>query len=112
VLVGGNGKDVLRGDGGSDSLSGGAGNDMLNGGAGNDTLNGGIDVDTFVFSDAGTDKIVGYEHGEKFDLSALHVTWANVHISATSILVDLPGAEDLVIQLNTAGITASDFIFA
>jgi hypothetical protein len=60
----------------------------------------------------GTDKILGYEHGEKFDLSDLGVTWANVTINATSIEVDLAGPNDLVIQLaSTAGISQGDFIF-
>ena len=111
VLVGGNGKDDLRGGEGGDSLSGGAGKDVLNGGAGNDTLAGGADLDLFVFTDAGSDKIVGYEKGEKFDLSDLDVTWSDVTINATGITVDLDGAEDLVILLSTAGITANDFIF-
>ena len=111
LLQGGNGKDDLRGGEGADSLNGGGGKDILNGGAGNDTLAGGADLDVFVFTDAGSDKIVGYEKGEKFDLSDLDVTWADVTINATSIVVDL-GADDLVILLNTTGITANDFIFA
>jgi len=111
VLIGGNGKDDLRGGEGADSLNGGAGKDILNGGEGNDTLNGGADADVFVFSDAGTDKIVGYEKGEKFDLSDLDVTWSDVTINPTNIVVDLDGAADLVILLNTTGVTANDFIF-
>jgi len=112
VLLGGNGKDSLSGGVGNDSLSGGAGKDVLDGGAGNDTLAGGADLDTFVFHDAGTDKIIGYERGEKFDLSTLHVSWAEVHITAGSIVVDLAGADDLTIMLNTSGIGRNDFIFA
>jgi serralysin len=110
VLSGGNGKDELRGGDGADSLSGGAGKDVLIGGAGNDLLNGGADVDVFVFTDAGTDTIVGYEKGEKFDLSAFDVSWSDVTISANQIFVEL-GADDLVILLNTAGIKQSDFLF-
>jgi Ca2+-binding RTX toxin-like protein len=112
VLLGGNGKDSLSGGLGNDSLSGGAGKDVLDGGAGNDTLSGGADLDTFAFHDAGTDKIIGYEHGEKFDLSTLHVSWAEVHITASSIVVDLAGVDDLTIMLNTSGIGRNDFIFA
>jgi serralysin len=111
VLLGGNGKDELRGDEGADSLNGGAGKDVLNGGAGDDTLDGGADLDTFVFTDAGTDKILGYQRGEKFDLSALDVTWSDVTITPTSIVVDLDGPQDLTILLNTAGITSNDFLF-
>lgn len=112
VLAGGNGKDDLRGGEGSDSLQGGAGKDLLNGGGGNDTLAGGADVDTFVFTDAGTDTILGYEKGEKFDLSHLTgVTWSDVTIQANKILVDLDGPEDLSILLNTNGIGQGDFIF-
>jgi Ca2+-binding RTX toxin-like protein len=110
VLQGGNGKDDLRGGVGNDSLSGGAGKDVLNGGAGNDTLSGGADADTFVFTDAGSDTIVGYEHGEKFDLSALHVHWSDVTITSNKIVVEL-GANDLTIYLNTSGIGPGDFLF-
>ncbi len=112
VLLGGNGKDSLSGGVGNDSLSGGSGKDVLNGGAGNDTLAGGADLDTFVFQDAGTDKIIGYERGEKFDLSTLHVSWADVRINPGSIVVDLAGPDDLTIMLNTSGIGRNDFIFA
>lgn len=110
VLSGGNGKDELRGGDGADTLNGGAGRDVLIGGAGSDVLNGGADLDVFVFTEAGADTIVGYEKGEKFDLSALGVSWSDVTISANQILVEL-GADDLVILLNTAGVKQSDFIF-
>jgi serralysin len=112
VISGGNGKDELDGGEGDDSLDGGTGRDVLNGGAGNDTLAGGLHDDVFVFTEAGTDTIIGYQRGEDFDLSALRVTWSNVTINATSILVDLKGDEDLTILVNTTGITISDFIFA
>jgi len=112
LLSGGNGKDDLRGSEGNDSLNGGAGKDILNGGSGDDTLAGGADADTFVFADFGTDTIIGYEKGEKFDLSALHVTWSDVTINKTSIFVDLDGDDDLTIMLNTVNVTAGDFIFA
>jgi Ca2+-binding RTX toxin-like protein len=111
LLLGGNGKDVLRGDEGADSLNGGAGKDTLDGGAGNDTLAGGADADTYVFNDAGTDTILGYERGEKFDLSHLGVHWSDVTIGAGKITVDLAGSNDLVILVNTSGITQGDFIF-
>jgi serralysin len=112
LLSGGNGKDDLRGGEGNDSLNGGAGKDILNGGAGDDTLAGGADADTFVFANFGTDTIIGYEKGEKFDLSALHVTWSDVTINKTNIFVDLDGDDDLTIMLNTVNVTAGDFIFA
>ena len=109
TLNGGNGKDDLRGDAGNDTLLGGAGRDVLNGGAGNDTLNGGADVDLFVFSDAGTDTLVGYQAGEKLDLSDLGVTAAAVTITGGTVHVEL-GAEDLTI-LGANGVTMSNIIF-
>lgn len=112
VLLGGNGKDALLGGAGSDSLNGGSGKDVLNGGAGDDTLAGGSDLDTFVFTDGGSDRIIGYEKGEKLDLSDLNVTWSDITITATSIFVDLEGADDLLVLFNTTGVTAGDFIFA
>ncbi|RAK57234.1 M10 family metallopeptidase C-terminal domain-containing protein [Phenylobacterium deserti] len=112
LLIGGNGKDTLNGGTGNDSLDGGTGRDVLNGGAGDDTLNGGLHDDLFVFEDAGTDTIVGYQKGEQFDLSALNVTWADVTIESGRIGVDLEGDQDLTIIVNTSGITQGNFIFA
>jgi Ca2+-binding RTX toxin-like protein len=109
-LTGNNGNDSLVGREGNDTLLGGNGKDVLDGGAGNDTLNGGAGVDLFVFQDAGTDTIVGYQKGEKFDLSAFDVTSADVKINKGSIVVEL-GAEDLTILVSTSGITPNDFIF-
>jgi Ca2+-binding RTX toxin-like protein len=112
VVIGGNGNDDLRGGEGADRLEGGLGRDVLNGGAGNDTLIGGSSRDLFVFEDAGTDTVVGYERGEDFDLSAFEVAWADVTLNANSIVVDLDGDEDLTILMNTSLVTANDFIFA
>ena len=109
TLNGGNGKDDLRGDVGDDVLNGGVGRDILNGGAGNDTLNGGADVDLFVFEDAGTDTIVGYQKGEKLDLSEFGVTSDNVTIVGGTVTVDL-GVDDLTI-LGANGVTMSNIVF-
>jgi Ca2+-binding RTX toxin-like protein len=112
ILLAGNGKDDLRGGEGNDSLNGGAGKDTLDGGAGDDTLAGGADQDTFVFADGGVDTIIGYQKGEKFDLSALGVSWSDVTLHKNDISVDLDGDEDLVIVVGTSGISQGDFIFA
>ncbi len=111
-LLGGNGKDDLRGGDGADSLNADTGRDVLNGGAGNDTLDGGLHDDVFVFEHAGVDTIIGYQKGEKFDLSALGVTWSDVTINADRILVDLEGEDDLTIVVRTTGVRQDDFIFA
>ena len=111
-LDGKNGIDVLAGGAGNDTLDGGSGDDTLNGGAGNDRLVGGLGVDRYLFADAGTDTIVGYQRGEKIDLSALAVTLANVTVSATGIFVDLVGAADLTIAFNTRGFSTADLVFA
>ena len=110
-LEGKNGIDVLNGGAGNDVLDGGNGDDILNGGAGNDQLIGGLGLDRFVFTDAGTDTIVGYQRGEKIDLSAFGVTLANVTISATGIFVDLAGpGPDLTIAFNTRGFSTADLV--
>ena len=119
LLDGGNGNDDLRGGNGSDDLVGGAGNDRLEGGNGGDTLDGGAGddrldggngKDTFLFGDAGTDTIEGYQRGEKIDLSALGVTMADVTISRSGIFVEL-GADDLTIQFDTRNFSAADLVF-
>ena len=111
-LKGGIGTDTLNGGDGNDDLEGGSGDDTLAGGAGNDKLTGGLGVDRYLFADAGNDTIVGYQRGEKIDLSALGVTLANVTVSATGIFVDLVGAEDLRIAFATRDFSTADLIFA
>ena len=64
-----------------------------------------------MFSDGGTDTIVGYEKGEHIDLSALNVTMANVSILSDKIIVDLAGDQDLTILFNTKGFSSADLVF-
>jgi serralysin len=111
ILEGAKGTDTLLGGDGNDSLNGGDGNDVLNGGAGNDVLNGHKGVDTFIFTDAGTDTINGYEAGEDIDLSGLDVTIDDVTIFGNRIHVEL-GENDLTIMFNTKNFSTSDLIFA
>ena len=114
---GGDGTDTLIsienavGSAFNDTITGSSGANRLNGGAGNDRLDGGKGVDVYVFSDAGTDTIVGYERGEDIDLSALHVTMSNVSILSDRIVVDLVGNQDLTIMMSTKGFSTSDLIF-
>ena len=96
----------------NDTITGSDSANVLNGGGGNDTLSGGKGVDTYVFTDAGTDTISGYETGEDIDLSGLGVTMANVSILADRIVVDLQGAQDLTIMFNTKGFSTTDLILA
>jgi Ca2+-binding RTX toxin-like protein len=111
VLTGNGGDDHLLGRDGDDRLHGGAGDDVLNGGAGNDTLFGGAGNDVYVFADWGTDRIVGYQQGEKIDLSALGVTLDDVRVSRAGLMVDLEGPQDLLIQFDTRGFDTSNLIF-
>ena len=109
-LKGNDGSDTLLGRGGNDTLHGGNGNDVLNGGAGNDQLVGGKGNDLYIFTDAGTDTIAGYEAGEMIDLSGLDVTMSDVKIFSNRIVVEL-GANDLTIMFNTKGFSSSNLIF-
>lgn len=111
TLDGGSGNDRLFGGEGNDRLTGSSGNDILYGGAGNDRLEGGSGIDTYVFADAGTDILVGYQRGERIDLSALGVTMDDVTITKSGILVDLEGSADLLIQFNTTALSTSDLYF-
>jgi Ca2+-binding RTX toxin-like protein len=108
VLTGNEGNDSLFGRAGNDTLNGGAGLDVLDGGAGNDILNGGSGKDVYVFADAGTDTIVGYQKGEDFDLTALGVTATDVQILKGKVIIEL-GDNDLTI-LGTAGVTMGDIL--
>lgn len=109
-LLGGNGDDFLNGGSGNDGLVGANGVDTLNGGSGNDSLNGGRGSDIYVFANTGTDTIVGYELGERIDLSAFDITMEQVTISANGLFVEL-GENDLVIQFNTSNLSGSDIYF-
>ena len=96
----------------NDTLTGSDAANILNGGGGNDTLSGGKGLDTYVFTDAGTDTISGYETGEDIDLSGLGVTMSDVTILSDRIVVDLQGAQDLTIRFNTGGFSTTDLILA
>ena len=114
---GGDGSDTLVsienavGSAFNDTITGSAGANRLNGGAGNDRIDGGKGADVYVFTDGGTDTIVGYERGEDIDLSALGVTLSNVSILSDRIVVDLAGNSDLTIMMSTRGFSTSDLIF-
>jgi serralysin len=114
----GDGSDTLIsienavGSGFNDTLTGSDAANVLNGGGGNDTLSGGKGLDTYVFTDAGTDTISGYETGEDIDLSGLGVTMSDVTILSDRIVVDLQGAQDLTILFNTKGFSTTDLILA
>jgi Ca2+-binding RTX toxin-like protein len=72
LLVGDKHGNYIKGQGGNDSLKGQEGNDGLVGGAGADTLYGGAGKDYFVYYDIteGRDKIMDFEEGDYFSLSA------------------------------------------
>lgn len=113
--TGGDGSDTLisienaLGSDFDDTLTGSSGANRLDGGGGNDRLSGGGGVDTFVFNDAGTDRIADYESGEDIDLSGLGVTIDDVTIMLDRIVVEL-GANDLTIMFNTRNFSTSDLI--
>lgn len=93
---------MLNGGAGNDKLLAGSGGDTLNGGTGNDDLTGGKGADKFVFeANFGKDTIYGLESNDTIDLSALHVTAAQVHVitnkgKPVAIQVDGAGTIELV----------------
>ena len=129
MVTGGSGADFLWGGSGNDVISGGAGNDVLVGESGSDTLRGGAGfdvlygsagggddgaVDTFVFDPSwGTDIVFDFEHGiDKLDMTALHITFADLTITADGPHAHIAYAGNLISVANAAGqITAGDFLF-
>lgn len=128
------GNDTLKGAGGADTLLGGAGNDMLdgggaadilNGGLGQDVLKGGAGADMFVFqavdsSFAALDKITDFSaaQGDKIDLSAFHITAADLAISqvtkssyVVAVDIDHDGGYDFGLSvISKAQISSADFM--
>lgn len=132
------GNDTLLGNGAANRLDAGAGNDVLNGAGGNDTLIGGSGADRFMFADVGgVDKIVDFVSGtdridlRSFDPSAdvgdqamifigngnftnvagqVH-TYTQDGINYVSGDVDGNGIADFTIDLGTATVAATDFLF-
>ncbi|PWG02254.1 M10 family metallopeptidase C-terminal domain-containing protein [Sphingosinicella humi] len=113
ILQGGNDIDYLMGGADNDTLEGGNGADVLDGGAGDDVLIGGKGEDSYVFGDAGTDIILGYEKGETIDLTAfVGITDADVTVTRDSIFVDLAGSDDLTIFIEGGAVRMQDILFA
>jgi len=124
-LKGGAGNDALNGGAGNDELDGGAGSDVLNGGLGIDTLRGGAAADLFVFAAgdsnfAGLDRIMDFNsvQGDKIDLTALHITAADLsisHVARTSYVVavdlDHDGGADFGLAVTSRmALTTADFL--
>jgi Ca2+-binding RTX toxin-like protein len=103
-LFGGNGNDVLHGGHGNDLLFGGNGADVLDGGLGNDTLDGGAAPDRYVLGlDEGLDQIIGFEPGDRIDLSGSGLSFADLEIT------QLPGSE---VALGHEGTIFAEVAFA
>ena len=75
---------------------------VLNGGTGNDSLIGNKGADTFVFeANFGRDTVYGLDARDTIDLSALHVTQAQVHVVSdkgkpVALQIDGAGTIELV----------------
>jgi len=88
-LFGNAGDNRLQGLAGNDQLDGGAGADTLVGGEGNDTLTGGGGADLFRFArtNAGNDRIVGFQPSvDSFDLSGGFFSQLTITAGGDSIL--------------------------
>ncbi|MGH1377176.1 MAG: calcium-binding protein, partial [Alphaproteobacteria bacterium] len=93
--------DTLEGFDGNDVLTGYEGNDILKGGSGHDTLYGGIGNDTYYFT-AGLDEIS--------DSAGNDLIVLPVGVSAGDIRVLNAGDDDILINVNTAGVAGHIFI--
>lgn len=138
TLIGGSGADRLVGGDGDDIIRGGVGNDIIRGGAGDDRMIGGAGADRFVIG-AGDwavaptrDVIRDFEEEDVIDLrrasedtltfigeNGFSGEGGEVRIrqndaGATVVMVDLDGdgsADGRIVLVNTAVVTADDFIF-
>nr|WP_242690351.1 calcium-binding protein [Paracoccus fontiphilus] len=98
LIIGGNGKDILRGHVGDDTLDGGRGNDVLLGGCGDDDLSGGEGHD-ILFSGNGADTLSG---GKGNDVLAIAGETSSNTVTATTgegaDLIVMDGGRDVVIE--------------
>lgn len=98
LIIGGNGKDILRGHVGDDTLDGGKGNDVLLGGRGNDLLSGGKGHDV-LFSGDGSDTLSG---GKGNDVLVISGKPSSDTVTAATgeggDLVVMDGGRDVVIE--------------
>jgi Ca2+-binding RTX toxin-like protein len=110
------------GTSGSDTIPGSAGNDIFYSGGGNDVLGGSGGNDTFIYNTRGFARgtIVGFNAGDKIDLSALGVpdlatllpVISQLNGSAVITLGYNGFVEQITIQgVTKASLTAADFVF-
>ncbi|WP_282182504.1 calcium-binding protein [Aliiroseovarius marinus] len=125
-LEGGEGRDRLHGGAGNDSLYGGSGDDILIGGrgSGSDVLSGGLGDDVFIFHRGfGTDTISDFDVFDSTDIIDVsrisdfdgfedlmenHVT----QVGADTLIEDGNGNSILLENVNSADLSADDFLFS
>ena len=117
-LGGSFGKDALRGDDGddrlfgrrgADTLEGGSGDDILNGGQQNDKLTGGEGADEFIFTNTfGRDFVTDFEIG--IDTIVLDGP-IEIEQRARATLISNDGGEIVLLGIEAADLSASDFLF-
>jgi Ca2+-binding RTX toxin-like protein len=117
-LFGQAGNDELQGEDDADFLYGGDGADQLWGGTGNDVLYGEGDADRFIFTQGGgADTVADFQDGvDLLDLRVYSIaTVGNTTVAAqgASTLITFTGGESaLLVGIDSANITAADFMFA
>ncbi|MCL4680243.1 MAG: hypothetical protein KJZ92_03130 [Rhodocyclaceae bacterium] len=117
MIDGGGGNDTIIGSAGAEIIRGDSGNDVLNGGAGNDLLNGGSGLDVFDFNQGwGRDTVADYrDNYDKFDFrDSGAASFAGVTVAQVGLdtVISVGGDEVVLLGINAATITQSDFIFA
>jgi hypothetical protein len=118
AIDGGGGNDTIVGSAGADDLRGGEyGNDVLNGGAGTDLMQGGKGKDVFVFDKGwGRDTVSDYaDNSDKLDFRKSGAAgFGDLKLAQVGqdIVISLGADEVVLLGINAATITQSDFIFA
>lgn len=118
VFTGYNRADTLHGEAGNDKLNGGKGNDIIYGDEGNDVLTGGKGNDTFVFEAGdGKDRLTDFGVGaDVIDFSGQFANFDAVIDAATEskkgVTIAYDGGSVLLVGVELADLTESDFLFA
>jgi Ca2+-binding RTX toxin-like protein len=113
-IIGNSGANRIEGRGGDDSLDGRGGSDRIIGGTGNDMLTGGTGDDTFIYSSGdGHDVITDFNlsGNDTLEISGYRSYSELRQVGADTLVVFSSGDNVLLKGVNSASLSAQDFIF-